>query len=295
MTTTSKKVDQFEAVNYVRDLLDNYQGPYDEYSRIIITNDNIDSRRANTGWYRHVNNRHQLFINVPNILKIAEVTKLNKKQTYALLTLCCGHEYRHYLQGKVAYDDERVEGFDQNDAFNDELMMYIRCFYDLYYLKNKNSVKSEIDAELFAIAKGYRYLKGLFPKDDVEKIMSKAIDSYAKIQNSGVIASTLPIGLKKLVDVYDYLLHQLESNNRIANLSKTLLVHNSKLKNIHISYGLNESKLLSSKLMNSYACEKKGEVRDRMVVKGILSSLKYPEESLEEFPRINEKYKNRTL
>lgn len=61
------------------------------------------------------------------------------------------------MQGTVIYDDKTLEGFTKEDAIDAHLVMYIRYFFDAYYLLNKGNIKYEIDAEKFGVISGVKF------------------------------------------------------------------------------------------------------------------------------------------
>lgn len=63
----------------------------------------------------------------------------------------------------------------------------------------------------------------------------------------------------------------------------------------HIYFGLDEAKLLSSKLIDDYAELNDGSKQDLLVAKAILAQVQKPEESLDEFPTLKKHYLRKNL
>ncbi len=290
-----KDINEEQAIKFTKTFLDYYKKIDAGSVNSILTYKDTESRRNNVGWYQHVDGQHKIFINIPNIMiaqYAVERKIINSDGFYAFLTLCIGHEFRHFLQGRVIYDGQEIDGYTQKDVFNSELMLYIRYFFDAYYLLNKGNVKYELDAEKFSITNGIKYLKNKYPNMDAEKSMLDAINFFANIQSEGNNTSTLPNNGKSIADVIQKIQKRIDENSRIAQLDKTLYVHNLKFYQTHIAFGLDEDKdeVITKQLLKAYYKEKDGYKRDLLVVKRILSLLKYPMESLEEFPTLKKSY-----
>ncbi len=293
-----KKIDEDRAVDFTRRLLDHYKKEDNGCVDKILTYQDIESNRNNVGWYQHVDDEHRLFINVPNVLcaeGAVEQGIIDYDAFYAFLALCTGHEFRHFRQGRVIYEGQEIDGYTQEDVLNSELMLYIRYFFDAYYLLNKGNVKYELDAEKFAIVNGVAYLKHNFPSINAEKAMLDAVNFYANIQVRGGVIPTLPLGCTSLEQVIQELQRRITLNERIKELDQTLFVHNPRFYQTHELFGLNEDEVLNDELIQSYYNEASGSKRDLLVVKRILSLLKRPEESLGDFPKLSKTYKEKTL
>ena len=293
-----KEINEEQAVNFAKELLNFYKKVDSGSNDIILTYRDVESRRNNVGWYQHVNNQHKIFINIPNVLCAQFAVEngiIDYDGFYAFLTLCTGHEFRHFLQGRVIFEGQEIDGYKQNDVFNSELMLYIRYFFDAYYLLNKGNIKYELDAEKFSIINGIKYLNDNYPGINAEKSMLDAINFYANIQSQGGIVSTLPLGCKSIDEVIQELQNRIKNNERISKLDKTLFVYNSRFYQTHIRFGLDESKVITNELLQEYYNEKMGSKRDLLVVKRIISLLEHPEESLEEFPQLRKRYNKKSL
>ncbi len=293
-----KEINEQSAVNFVDKLLNYYKRIDSRSNDFILTHKDEESRRNNVGWYQHVGDQHKIFINVPNMLYAQfalEKGIMDYDSFYAFIALCTGHEFRHFLQGRVIYEGQEIDGYTQNDVFNSELMLYIRYFFDAYYLLNKGNVKYELDAERFAIINGIKYLNDTYPGMNSEKSMLEAINFYADIQSQDGVVSTLPLGCKSIEEVIQELQNKIKNNERIPKLNETLFVYNARFYQNHACYGLDEDRVITDELLEQYYNEKSGSQRDLLVVKRIISLLQYPEESLEEFPQLRKRYLNKTL
>lgn len=293
-----KNVNEKESVSFVSDLLDYYSTFGSSSINTILTSKDVESRRNNVGWYQHVNDQHKIFINVANILYLKYAIdrgEINNDTYYAFITLCVGHEFRHFLQGKCIWDGIELDGYGQKDVLNAQLMLYVRYFFDAYYLLNKGYVKYEEDAEKFAVKSGIEYLKKTFPGMDADKAMIDAVRYYAKLQSAGGIISTLPENCNSIEEILAKLDIRIKDNLRIKDLTKTLFVYNTNYYDNHSYFGLDEDKLLSKKLIDSYSKIKDGSEQDLLVVKAILSLLEKPDESLDEFPTLKKVYLEKKL
>lgn len=293
-----KEISEQSAIHFTNKLLNAYKKIDNGSMDTILTSQDFESFRNNAGWYQHVSNQHKIFINIPNILctKFAvERGIIDSDVFYALLTLCTGHEFRHFLQGRVIYEGQEMDGYNQEDALNLDLMLYIRFFFDAYYQLNKGNMKYELDAEKFAIINGINYLKENYPSMDAEKSMLEAINYYANIQSGGGINSTLPLGCNTLDEVIQELQNRIKNNERIPVLNRTLFVSNPRFYKNHLSFGLEEEKVITKGLLQEYYDEKDGSKRDLLVVKRIITLLEHPEESLGDFSQLKKRYKEKSL
>lgn len=291
-------VNEKQAVDFTNKLLKYYKNIDSGSINKVYTSSDIESQRNNVGWYRHEVNQHKIFINIPNIMYAKSAIDsgiIDYDGFYAFLTLCTGHEFRHFLQGRVIYDGQEIDGFNQKDVLNSELMLYIRYFFDAYYLLNKGYIKYEVDAEKFSVINGIRYLQDTYPDMDSEKAMLAAVNFYANIQSQGGIASTLPCGCESIAEIIEELTNKIKYNKRVPNLDRTLFVYNPNFYATHERFDLNEDRVLTNELLCKYYNEEAGSKRDLLVVKKILSLLEHPEESLEEFPQLKKQYKAKTL
>lgn len=287
------KIDEKTSINFVDDLLGYYSAIDNGSVNTILTSKDSEAQRDNVGWYQYVNNQHKLFINVPNVLCLKYAVdrgELDINAYYAFLTLCVGHEFRHFLQGKCIFEGMEIDGYGQSDVLNAQLMLYVRYFFDAYYLLNKGYVKYEEDAEKFAVMNGVEFLKNKFPYIDYEKAMIDAVSYYANIQSRGGIISTLPEGCGGIEEILSELDTRIRDNFRIKDLTQTLFVYNPKFYGNHGYFGLDEEKLLTDELIEKYSKISDGSKQDLLVVKAILTLLEKPTESLEEFPVLRKKY-----
>ena len=157
-----KNVDEKESNMIANELLE-YLSEIEKGSiNHIIKSGDEDSYRNNVGWYQHIGNQHIININIPNILcynRFIDQRLVDTDSYYAFLTLCINHEFRHFMQGKCIWEEKEIEGYGQKDVLNAQLMLYIRYFFDAYYLLNKGFVKYEEDAERFAVKNSIQFLK----------------------------------------------------------------------------------------------------------------------------------------
>lgn len=294
----SKAVDEKTSILLAQELLE-YLSVIDNGSiNNIITSGDEDSYRDNVGWYQHVGDKHIININIPNILcynSFIDHGLVDTDSYYAFLTLCINHEFRHFMQGRCIWEAKDIDGYGQKDALNSQLMLYVRYFFDAYYLLNKGFVKYEEDAEKFAVKNSVQFLKAKFPNMNVEKAIVDAVRIYADFQSRGGISSTLPCNCDTIDQVTSQIDERIKQNSRIKPLGDTLFVHNPRYYKNHNYFGLDEDKLLSAKLINDYGKLNDGSKQDLLVVKAILSQLQKPEESLDDFPLLKKRYLQKKL
>lgn len=288
-----KTINEKDSIKFVDDLLGYYSSIDSGSINTILTSKDSESQRNNVGWYQHIDNQHKIFINVPNMLYLKYAIdrgELDYDAYYAFLTLCVGHEFRHFLQGKCIWEGIEIDGYGQKDVLNAQLMLYIRYFFDAYYLLNKGYVKYEEDAEKFAIINGIEFLKNNFPNINAEKAMIDAVKYYANLQSRDGIISTLPEDCNSVEEILSKIDNRIRDNLRINDLTQTLFVHNLRYYGNHGYFGLDEDKLLTNELIEKYSKINDGNKQDLLVAKSILSLLEKPVESLEEFPILRKKY-----
>lgn len=288
-----KTINEKDSIAFADDLLGYFSSIDDGSTNTVLTSRDPESQRNNVGWYQHIGDQHKVFINIPNILCLKHAVDrglLDVDAYYAFLTLCVGHEFRHFLQGKCIWDGQEIDGYGQKDVLNAQLMLYIRYFFDAYYLLNKGYVKYEEDAERFAVINGIRFLKTYFPNMDVDKAMISAVRYYAHLQSQGGIISTLPEDCNSVEEIVSKIEERIKDNLRIGDLTRTLFVYNPRFYANHYFYGLDEDRLLTDELIEKYSRIADGSKQDLLVVKAILLSLKKPVESLEDFPILKMKY-----
>jgi len=288
-----KIINEKNSIAFVDNLLGYFSSVDNRSINKILTSNDPESRRNNVGWYQYTDAQHKIFINVPNMLYLKHAVdrgEIDCKAYYAFLTLCVGHEFRHFLQGKCIFEGAEIDGYGQKDVVNAQLMLYIRYFFDAYYLLNKGYVKYEEDAEKFAIINGVEFLKSNFPDVDVEKAMVDAVRYYAQLQSRGGILSTLPECCNSLDEILLKIDNRIKDNLRINDLTQTLFVHNTRYYGNHGYFGLDGDKLLTNELIQEYSKTNNGSKQDLLVANAILSSLEKPIESLEEFPTLRKKY-----
>ncbi len=293
-----KTINERETINFLRKVLEYYKRIDGNSVDKILTSKDEESLRNNTGWYNHLGTEHRIFLNAPNMLAAKTFVDngiLSIDDFYAFLTLCTGHEFRHFIQGRCIYEGIDTDGYTQKDVLNAELMLFIRFFFDAYYLINKGNVKYELDAEKFSVANGVKYLLSSYPEMDGERAMVNAVDFYAKIQMSGGIISTLPINCHSTDEIIGKIAAKIDKNERVEDLASTLFVHNPIYYGNHGRFGLDEDRVLTDELREKYALERDGSKRDLLVVKRILELLEKPVDSLEEFPTLKKCYLEKRL
>lgn len=258
----------------------------------IITSQDELSKVNIVSWYRYVNGAHKLYFNVPKILSLALGVKRNlidNNTFYTLVTLIVEHEYRHLQQGKVSLGEKNLRDYSEMDAYNMELMMYIRHFYDNYYLKNRAYVKYELDAEKFAVVNGVNFWRKASPKHDAEKLLVDAVN-YLGLLQSKEQSSTLPTRKESLKEIIEDIDKRIMANLRIWELNETLTVSNPSCYRNQKLFGLHNEKVLSQELSDAYFEELRGCKQDELIVNRIIDSLDYPAKSLKSFPALQRKY-----
>ena len=288
-----KTINEKDSIVFVDNLLGYYSSIDNGSINTILTSKDSESQRNNVGWYQHINDQHKIFINIPNTLCLKYAIdrgELDYDAYYAFLTLCVGHEFRHFLQGKCIWEGIEIDGYGQKDVLNAQLMLYVRYFFDAYYLLNKGYVKYEEDAEKFAVINGIEFLKNNFPNMDAEKAMIDAVGYFANLQSCDGIISTLPEACNSVEEIITKIDGRIRDNLRLNDLTQTLFVHNPRYYGNHGYFGLDEDKLLTHKLIEEYSRINDGSKQDLLVAKAILSLLEKPVESLEEFPVLRKKY-----
>ena len=288
-----KNISEKQTIEFVKELLDYYGQTCSGSNNIIYTSNDIESSRNNVGWYRHENNEHQLCINVPNMMYATYYVQqkiISIEDFYAFVALCTGHEFRHFEQGTCIYNGKEIDGFNNEDAYNAELMMYIRSFFDSYYLLNKGYVKYEVDAEKFAVENGVKYLKEAFPNINADRSMVNAVNFYAMIQHDVFGLPTLPLGCGSIEEITDNLTKRIGNIKRIPNLQETLRVHNPYHYQNHNYFNLDEDRLLTPGLIQKYRDLDDAVKQDDLVMQTIFYSIDKKEESIENYPRICKRY-----
>lgn len=292
-----KELSEKNLVEFTSNLLD-YFKVID--NRLVInqyTSKDLESARDNVGWYRFDVGQHTVNLNIVNMLcaqfGIAR-GELDLESFYAFVTLCTGHEFRHFLQGTCIYDEKPIDGFDLNDSFNAEVMMFIRQFYDAYYLMNKGYLKYELDADRFGVTEGVKFLKSNFPNINAEEKMTDAVNFYANIQNRGVVLPTLPLGCKTYDEIVTAIAKKLRVNKRVP-LDESLFVYNTAFYQNHHNFGYDEEKAITEDLVREYMSLNDGSKQDLLIAKRILETLEKPMETVEHFPQLCKRYKNQSL
>lgn len=293
-----KEINEKNSIEFAKNLLDYYSQIDNGSINTILTSNDELSKRNNVGWYQHVDGKHKIYINIPNILYLKKAVDrgiVTVEAYYAFIVLCVSHEFRHFIQGRCIWDGLDIDGYGQDDVLNSQLMLYIRYFFDAYYLLNKGYVKYEEDAEKFAVVTSYNFLKYYFPTIDVDSSLISAVNFYAHIQRSSGGIPTLPIDCKTIEEVIKTIDGRINDNLRINDLRETLFVYNPKFYVNHGYFGLDENKLLSNELVEKYSKLTDGNEQDLLVAKAIISSINKPVESMDEFPVLKKRYLNNKL
>lgn len=291
-------VNEKKTIAFAKDLLDYYSLINNGCNTKVLTSKDEESARNNVAWYYHDKGTHNVNINVPNLLALKPAIargEIDKDAYYALVAIVVGHEFRHFLQGECIWDGKEIDGFGQGDVINSQVMMYIRFFFDAYYLINKGFVKYEIDAEKFAVKESIKFLKDYFPNMNVEKAIVDAVRHYATIQIMGGTIPTLPDNAKSTDEIIWLLDERISDNLRVDDLRQTLFVHNPRFFNNHLEFGLDDEKLYTNELLEAYVKENDGSKKDLVVAKAILDSVDLPVESMRDFPALRKAYIEKRL
>lgn len=281
-----KEINKRNVTNFVEELLDYYRTIDDNSINFIHTESSL---RDNAGWYHYHNGKHEIHINIPNIMYLKAAVQYNRLDVdsfYAFVALCVGHEFRHFLQARYTKDGMPLEGYNKLDILYDELIIYIKMFFDKYYLINKGFIKCEEDAERFAIRNTLAFFNHYSPNFDGEKSVVRALNYYARLQENARIISTIPESCNSTAEFLTKIDERIKYNLRVPYLDATLRVQNPVCYQVQEYFGLDIDRLLSPKMIERYKILADGSKRDLLVVKRILALIKNPSESLESFPTI---------
>ncbi len=292
-------MDQVEkkVYGFVKDYIDYLKKGDDNFKLNIFTSKDIESRRDNVGWYNY-NKGHIININAANLACATYFIGnglFDIDAFFAFITLGVGHEYRHFMQGTVIYDDKTLEGFTKEDAIDAHLVMYIRYFFDAYYLLNKGNIKYEIDAEKFGVISGVKFLEDYNPNVDAKKAMLNAVNFYANLMSRGFIEPTLPLDNRSYEQIVERLNNNLGNDQRCNDLDCTLRVYDQGRYMLHEEYGLDEYKVITPELIYQYRNLNNIVDKDLLVANRILSLLDKKEESLEQFSCIQSLFDGKRL
>lgn len=293
-----KEFGEANAIAFTKNLLEYYFQGDNKAVINLYTSKDPESARDNVGWYLCEDKVHKLNYNIENILCARfgmQRGEIDLAGFYAFLTLCVGHEYRHYLQGTCIYDGNTMENFDQVDSFNSEIMMCIRQFYDAYYLMNKGYVKYELDADRFAIIEGVKYLKDNYPNIDAEKSMVDAVNFYAGCQyRGGAVLPTLPLGCDTYEQIVTAIADKIRVNKRLS-LEESLFVYNPACYLNHEKYGYDEEKIINQGFVDEYNKLSNGNQKDLLLIKNLLLASSKPYDAIKTYPQLSKKYKSQSL
>lgn len=288
---------EMKLYGFVRDYIDYLRQNQDNFVLNIYTSNDMEAMRNNAGWYQY-NNGHIINLNVYNLACSAGYIGnglVDIDSFFALATLIVGHEYRHYSQGKCIYDGVSIDGFTNDDAIAAHLMMYIRYFFDAYYLLNKGHIKYEVDAEKFGVVEGVKFLNAYNPGMDAKRAMKNAVNFYANLVAHGFGEPTLPENSKSYDEIVRRLEFNLNNNTRNNNLGETLKVYRKQFYDNHDTFGLDKDKVITDNLLKEYQNLDNGFDKDLLVANRILEVLHFPEESLEQFGRIKQLYNGKMI
>lgn len=292
-------MDQIERklCSFVSDYMDYLRKNNDNFVLNIYTSNDEESKRHNSGWYQYYNG-HIINLNIFDMAYAANYIGnglVDIDSFFAFVTLVVGHEYRHFLQGTCIYDGEVVSGFTESDAIATHLMMYIRYFFDAYYLLNKRHVKYEVDADIFGVIEGAKFLSDYNSGMDVRTAIKNAYNFYIGLAPRIFEHQALLKKSNSYEEVLSNLKNDLENNIRDNNLCNTLRVYLEKFYGNHYYYGLNEDKVITESLLREYQSLDDGFDKDLLVANRILELLERPEESLEQFCCIKKLYNGRKI
>ena len=290
-----EKIDGVEIANFVNELMD-YYSKIDDNNVTIIHKSGEQKERNNAGWYHYLSGKHCIHINIDNILnlkKAVDMGNITNKDFYCFVSLIVGHEFRHFLQARYTKDGVFLDGYTNRDILCGELIIYIKMFFDRYYLLNKGFIKFEEDAEKFAIKGSLKFLKEYYPELDPEISIVRAVKYYAYLQYRAGMVSTVPSEFNSIDKILSEIDRRIEENSRIPDLSITLGVNNPLCYKVHNYYNLDCSKLFTREFLSKYSSLKDGTKQDLLVVSRILSLINYPSESLQSFSELQKIYKRR--
>ena len=288
---------EMKVYSFIKDYMDYLKKDMDNFKLNIFTSKDIEACRDNFGWYQY-NNGHIININAANLTCASYFIDNGLPDVdsfFALIALAVGHEYRHFMQGTVIYDDQTIEGFNSLDATHAHLVMYIRYFFDAYYLLNKGNVKYEIDAEKYGVEEALKFLSDYNPGMDVKKAILNAVNFYANLMSHGFIEPTLPLRNKSYEEIVERLDARILNSSRDNDLEKVLRVCDEGRYQNHVYYGLDESKVINESLKEQYSKLNNSFDKDLLVADRIISLLDKKEESLEQFRCIQPMFNGKRL
>lgn len=286
-----KKINEKDVVEFSHNLLD-YYSEIDNHFTGRVLESGTETLKRKSGWYQYQDGSHVININVPNIMRLkdASVASLDEEGFYGFLTFIVGHEYRRFLQARHNKDGVEIGGYSDKDILNDELIFFIKMFFDEYYIANKGFFKPEVDADKFALEHGWGYLT-YFPELDVNWALGNAADFYARLQHraSSNNSSTIPIGFSSLDEIVAYMERHISLNLRCFSIESTLDSKNPDCLGMQRFYDISREKILDEKLIKEYRQLTNGTMRDLLIANEIIKKINNPEEALETFPEMRKK------
>ncbi len=288
---TLRNINKKNVAAFIDELFDYYCLIDSNYEKVIYTK---NSPRNNAGWYHYYQGKHLININIPNIMTLTSLINnksFNNIDFYTFVAFIVGHEYRHFLQTRYAKEGVYYEGCHESDILADELVIYIKMFFDQYYLLNKGFIRFEEDAEAFAIKNTLSFFKDNYSNIDSEKALINVLNYYARMQERAGIISTIPLFFNGIDDVLNRIDERIKNSRRIPSLNATLDVKNPICYEVQKMFDLDKEKMLSKLMIARYESLDDGYMQDLLVAKKILSLISYPEKSLEAFPALKKIYK----
>ncbi len=287
-----ERIDEEIVTAFVYDLLDYYQ-KFDDNSINVVHGSDENIPRNNAGWYHYKDEMHYIHINVPNILNLKNAVDaglLTTRDFYSFVSLIVGHEFRHFLQARFAMDGIPIEGYTKKDILLNELIIYIKMFFDRYYQLNKGFIKCEEDAEKFAVKNSLEFLSNYYPELEPEVSIVRAVNFYARLHTRAGMISTVPGGSKSVDEILTRIEEHIKKNLRIPDLSKTLTVADPRHYEVHDYFGLNREAMMTPEFLRKYRSIFNGSKQDLLVVRRILNAINNPLESLESFPEMRKRF-----
>ena len=276
-------------ISFILDLFDYYKQIDDNSINVIYYG---KASRGNLGWYFYNDSKHEIHINAPMCIYLKsgiEQGIININDAYAFISMCVGHEFRHFLQSRYTHDGIKLEGYNQNDVLRDELINYIKLFFDNYYLLNKAFLKPELDADKYSIVSSLDFLNKYNIEMDAKKSILNALRYYRLLQLDASGFSTIPHS-NSMDEIINYIDRQIKINKRIPDLAKALTSKDLACQRNREVANLNHSKFYSQSFFDEYETLKSGYKRDLLVAKQILYSIDNPNSTLEKFPAMRKKF-----
>lgn len=294
-------IDENTIRRYLSDYLDYLSVRDDNFKRVFVECDDPESSRNVGAWYnRHPDTEeHRIFLNLGNLdylLYYLLNGQIDVDEFFGIMTLLAGHEYRHFEQGRCMWDGKEINGFTTQDGFETQLILYIRYFFDVYYIRNKAYLKCEEDAELFSIKNGIEFIKDKFPNVDAEESILKSANFIGALPGKEQsYKSTMPYHSDSIDDLIKELNRRIDENYRHPWLPATLRASSDVRLDLQREYGIDWHSLMSDEFIYGYKDIEGGYNKDLYVVKKILDTVNDKEKSLREFNILKGKYLEKKL